>query len=149
MDKALEELERYLVSAIVHDLSDNTIKTAIQTIKELKEYKDLGLTVENIKEIDRLYSEQAKELMEYRKAEKEGLLLRLPCRIGETIYWINNWRRTYGDLKIDTEKAVGYRFDGEKMLIYLGVGKTGIFKETVFLTKSEAEAKLKELEGEE
>ncbi len=36
-------------------------------LEELKQYKAIGLTPDQLREIDKLYSEQAKELVEYRK----------------------------------------------------------------------------------
>ena len=43
------------------------LKTAISSMQELQLYKDTGLTPDQLREIDKLYSEQAKELGEYRK----------------------------------------------------------------------------------
>ena len=52
----------------------------ISAAKKLAEYEDLELTPEQIKEIDKIYSEQAKELGEYKKI--------LPCKMGDTLYFI-------------------------------------------------------------
>lgn len=54
--------------------------------KKLREYEELELTPEQIREMDRIYSEQAKELAQYKNAEKEGLLLKLPCKRGDIVY---------------------------------------------------------------
>lgn len=43
------------------------LKTAISAMQELQLYKDTGLTPDQLREIDKLYSEQAKELSEYKK----------------------------------------------------------------------------------
>ena len=43
------------------------LKTAISSMQELQLYKDTGLTPDQLREIDKLYSEQAKELGEYRE----------------------------------------------------------------------------------
>ena len=40
---------------------------AISAMQELQLYKDTGLTPDQLREIDKLYSEQAKELGEYKK----------------------------------------------------------------------------------
>lgn len=43
------------------------LNVAISAMQELQLYKDTGLTPDQLREIDKLYSEQAKELGEYRK----------------------------------------------------------------------------------
>lgn len=81
-----------------------------------------------------LTSEIYKRLMEYEDEEEQGLLLRLPCKVGETVY-----RLQYVD---DWEKPGFFT---------LGVAETTFsiyllseFGKTVFLTREEAEAALKE-----
>ena len=78
----------------------------------LAEYEDLGLTPEQLIEVDRLYAEKCKELTElqrsylsglelakiwaeleklkeYRNLEEQGLILRVPqIKKGKTLYWI-------------------------------------------------------------
>ena len=86
-----------------------------------------------------------KELREYKQLEEQGLLLRLPCKVGDTLYrLVPNLYREYVEIKIAqfvinkngiyfiTDKGVSWSADK--------IGKT------VFLTKSEAEQKLKEME---
>jgi len=74
-----------------------------------------------------------KELQELRDAEENGLLVRLPCKLGTFVYGISS-ERGKDDLNV-------YRtFFGYKDIDQLG--------KTVFFTKAEAEAKLKEMEGE-
>ncbi len=78
----------------------------------LAEYEDTGLTPEQIREIDRLYSEKCKELVEinknyltglelaniavamnelrrYKDLEEEGKLIELPCAVGDKIWDID------------------------------------------------------------
>lgn len=78
----------------------------------LAEYEDIGLLPEQIKEIDKLYTEKCEELAkiqkenlsgielvqiyaelrkleEYRKLDEQGKLLRLPCAVGDTVYRIS------------------------------------------------------------
>lgn len=43
------------------------LNVAISAMQELQLYKDTGLTPDQLREIDKLYSEQAKELGEYKK----------------------------------------------------------------------------------
>ena len=42
----------------------------LEFLKELKQYRDTGLTPEQIREIDRLYAEKCRELAEVRDAGK-------------------------------------------------------------------------------
>jgi pantocin A family RiPP len=80
--------------------------------------------------------EVMRKLAEYEDLEEQGLLLKLPCKVGTTVYvigckyrngtfekWINTGKFNYSDL--------------EKL------------NNTVFLTKEEAEQELKRLEGAE
>lgn len=110
-------------------------------LEELKKYRDTNLAPEQMLEIDKAFIEQAKELEELKKQLP-------PCKVGDSVYWVNNHYRTYGDYKIDEEKVGRLIFDGEDWIIDMGAPKDGAFGKTVFLTKAEAEAKLKEMEGE-
>ena len=86
------------------------------------------------------------KLGKYEDLEEQGRLVILPCKIGDTLYrLVPNLYRKYVEIKIAqfvinkngiyfiTDKGVSWSADK--------IGKT------VFLTKSEAEAKLKELRG--
>ncbi len=100
--------------------------------------KEYGSSQYKLNNIDVV--EMAKELAELKKQLP-------PCKVGDTVHWVNNHYRTYGDYKIDEEKVERLIFDGEDWIIDMGAPKDGIFGKTVFLTKEEAEAKLKEMEG--
>ena len=104
-----------------------------EMIEKLVAYEDTGFTLEQVVEM-------AKELAELKKQLP-------PCKVGNTVHWVNNHYRTYGDYKIDEEKVERLIFDGEDWGADMGGPKDGVFGETVFLTKEEAEAKLKEMEG--
>lgn len=62
-------------------------------IWKLKDYEETGLDPETLKEIDKLYLEKCEEVNRI-KAELErlkehghsGLLFRLPCKVGDTVY---------------------------------------------------------------
>ena len=86
------------------------------------------------------------KLGEYEDLEEQGRLVILPCKVGDMLYrLVPNLYREYVEIKIAqfvinkngiyfiTDKGVSWSADK--------IGKT------VFLTKSEAEAKLKELRG--
>lgn len=93
-----------------------------------------------------------KKLAEYEDLEEQGRLVKLPCKVGDTVYGINTDRNIVSALKIISVKIYSYAIYFNYQLI------DGIYKnivsftdfdigKTVFLTRSEAEAKLKELKG--
>ena len=91
------------------------------------------------------------KLAEYEDAEEQGLLLRLPCHIGDIVYEPTN-RGTINEYRIIGIKEEAYalwiEWKLEKGFIYqsiYGVETSDIGK-TVFLTREEAEQKLKEME---
>lgn len=72
------------------------------------------------------------QLKEYQQLEKQGRLIKLPCKVGDDVYYI---------LGIPNETPCTI----DKCTFDLSdINKIG---KTLFLTKSEAEAKLKELRG--
>ena len=98
-------------------------------------------------------------LADYEDAEEQGLLLRLPCKVGDMAYVIINGARVYemevmaiypfGVFYEDEEKEISRVYnlylDGNvyyKRCTFYDIGKT------VFLTKEEAEQKLTEMKGE-
>lgn len=110
------------------------------------------------------------KLGKYEDAEEQGLLLRLPCKVGDAVYLIdkdeNNrlqvyegkWRRVSlvqtsknssfelcGEISYDIHDC--FYNDGRTMEqgMYVGQESTRIGK-VVFLTREEAEVKLKEME---
>lgn len=71
-----------------------------------------------------------KDYLKYRKLEEQGLLLKLPCPIGTTVYAIYDNKVTKGALI--RQSSICFLDD---------------FGKKVFLTKEEAEQKLKEMES--
>lgn len=108
---------------------------------------DLDITCERseIKKILKV----AEKLKDYEDAEEQGLLLRLPCKVGDNIYII----KPYG---IEEASITGISeaddIDCFCFEIYIDPDCHEIialeeFNDTWFLTEAEAEAKLKEMEG--
>lgn len=101
-------------------------------------------------EIDAVY----RKLKDYEDAEEQGLLLRLPCKVGDTVYFAHHGRVISSEVL-----SVKYHAEAENYGVFirerLTVDVEGISAEidfcdigkTVFLTREEAEAKLKEMEG--
>ena len=83
------------------------------------------------------------KLGKYEELEEQGRLVILPCKVGDTVYKVNKASRKVTQHKVrevEDEQVVFENYD------YCSFNRFG---KTVFLTKSEAEAKLKELRGEE
>lgn len=75
------------------------------------------------------------KLAAYEQAEEMGLLIRLPCKVGDTVYHIAGRRI----LEVENVNL---------FFLLLSVAE-GRFGKTVFLTFDEVEAKLAEMEGAE
>lgn len=98
-------------------------------------------------------------LADYEDAEEQGLLVRLPCKVGDTVWF--HWkcsdettivhRATVKEICIGTymlKTSIKYKVEplgyaGRNRIYY-----TSDFGFCVFLTKEEAESKLKEMESE-
>ena len=91
-------------------------------------------------------------LKEYEDLDEQGLLLRLPCKVGSTLYQL-------GYSSINEYKVIGLCFDiHHNKWMYEVAYETGFewhktvcdfnhIGKTVFLTQAEAEQKLKEMES--
>ena len=91
---------------------------------------------------------------EYQHLEEQGRLLKLPCKVGDTVYFAHHDRAISSEVlsvKYHAEAENHGVFIRERLTIDVeGVSAEidfGNIGKTVFLTKSEAEAKLKELRG--
>ena len=105
------------------------------------------------------YVTASEKLCEYEDAEEQGLLLRLPCKVGDTV-WDNDYGKpcaytitgfSFGTGEDYIDEPVSLR---EVVCYYSNYSGsiTGSFAvseigKTLFLTKEEAEQKLKEMES--
>ena len=90
-------------------------------------------------------------LGKYEDAEEQGLLLRLPCKVGDTVFKPNPiTKKEIVKIKIEsifiTESKVNISGHTIKMK-YSFCCSPSDFGKTVFLTRAEAEQKLKEMES--
>ena len=92
---------------------------------------------------DELLLEIANRLAEYEDMEEQGLLVRLPCKVGDTIYRcgdpikkIYEWQIAYVEVYEDETVFVD---DSDNTFVEADIGKT------VFLTHEEAERALEEV----
>ena len=96
------------------------------------------------------------KLAQYEELEEQGLLLRLPCKVGDTVYYISEgfiepctveaiFLADYTDKDGNCSYMAEIHFDREDCpyvsteIYFTDIGKT------VFLTKAEAEKKLNEM----
>ena len=91
--------------------------------------------------------EMIKKLARYEDLEEQGRLIELPCKVGDTVYFVSNIGCGFiGDCikPCDGCNYAEYRIE----VLNFEILDYGFLGETVFLTKEEAEAKLAELKGE-
>lgn len=107
------------------------------------------------------------KLSAYEDAQEQGLLLRLTCKVGDTVYVVTSPFNVFDDIEYDENmkdevyeayvSSVSFYESGEQYRIYSKVTNHFIgayfrecdFGKTVFFTQEEAEAKLEEMEGAE
>lgn len=95
------------------------------TIKTKDGYERQSIRTKNQQLIDKL--------AEYEDLEKQSRLIKLPCKVGDTVYHVVQGRI------VEVSNV-------DLFFLLLSVVENR-FNNSVFLTKSEAEAKLKELRG--
>ena len=119
---------------LTHRYMDGIAWVSLNLVSKMGEYECVGLPIT--------------KLATYEDAEEQGLLLRLPCKVGDNIYII----KPYG---IEEASITGISeaddIDCFCFEIYIDPDCHEIialeeFNDTWFLTKEEAEAKLKEME---
>lgn len=141
-----EKAEEYKYRASFFE-SDNPMNKAC--IKVAKDHEQLAEWFEKSKE--------------YQQLEEQGRLVKLPCKVGNTVYVVTSPFNVFDDIEYDENmkeevyesyvSSVSFYECGEQYRIYAKATKHFIgayfrecdFGKTVFLTKSEAEARLKEL----
>lgn len=151
-----------------------TLEEAIVHAKEVAEKNYRGADFESIDSVDNdiktncikcaeeheQLAEWLKELRSYKGLEEQGLLVRLPCKVGDTV-----WDNDFGYPESYEIKAFSYGYcdsyvepDIEDEIIFYyenythSISITGTFPmseigKTVFLTREEAEKKLEEMKN--
>ena len=84
-------------------------------------------------------------LEEYEDLEEQGLMLKLPCKVGDTVYRIIKEFHTRIN-KIISGKVYRIALTDIEMQIFIGKWQSkGIYGKTVFLTQAEAEEALRKM----
>ena len=131
--------------------------------ERLKQFEDAVQTPEKAawakKTIEMAFSDDTSEverLRELYKADKEGRVVVLPCKVGDTVYMIERIFDIDNGVcdEICARKVIGHGGNNLNKLWLIGSG--GIcnvsiflseFGKTVFLTRAEAERALQKMEG--
>lgn len=104
-------------------------------------------------------------LASYEDLEEQGLLVRLPCKVGDTVWVVTSPINVFGYDEYDGDaeyevyesflSSVSYYASGEQFRIYAKVTNSFIvayfrecdFGESIFLTREDAEKKLEEMKN--
>ena len=91
------------------------------------------------------------KLAEYEDLEEQGLLLKLPCNIGDVVYYFKRLNDGKNTIVIKEFKIHMFSFTNSGLFIidhFRHSICTDLLNETVFLTKAEAEEALAKMEKE-
>lgn len=95
------------------------------------------------------YEKILQRLGEYEDAEEQGLLLRLPCAIGTTVYDIKWWDEKSESVLVEGKKYFRriqkHKVSKSKFSLF----DIDCFGKEVFLTREEAESALERMKGEQ
>jgi hypothetical protein len=138
----------------------------VQMADRLAAYEDTGLTPEEIKApftedtminlAAQALGVEPSRLRELAEADKDGRVVVLPCKVGDTVYMIERIFDIDNGVcdEICARKVIGHGGNNLNQLWLVGSG--GIcnayifvseFGKTVFLTREEAERAIQEMEG--
>lgn len=151
--KAIEDIEKFIENpdrAVVNDEFVESLKLAVEKLKEVKQMERLterydvtpdGESDVWVKQHD--YISAARKLCDYEDLEEQGLLVRLPCPIGTTVWDICG-------MDIRENVVSGLEYDkGGKWFLWANENEClGELNVLVFLNREEAENKLEELKNE-
>lgn len=153
-DYDLDIDSRQLVRNLMKDMCDEDLSDLSD--EEFDEYMGSMLSIELDSKIGLLalfyrnlwaMANLRETLKKYEDLEEQGRLIKLPCKIGTEVYDITWWDNVQE--KVVVKGKVYCRTVHKHKVTKLPFTYSDIdnFGKTVFLTKSEAEAKLKELRG--
>lgn len=150
-------MERLINSGTKEAKPDVTISEALKKLAEYEDFEEIFRSKMTDDACDFLKDKEefakwldrnkwiAKKCDEYARAEEQGKLLKLPCSLGDMVYRIIKEFNT-GMKKIISGKVYRIALTDAEMQIFIDKWQSkGIFGKTVFLTREEAEAALKEL----
>ena len=123
--------------------------------ERLKAYEDAGLSPQacaNAREIEDTLSGcdySISRMVELMKADKDGRVLILPCKVGDMAYWVHNGVITGCHVyRIQVNRKGTFVFL-KSTISHGGFRTDACLGKTVFLSHKEAEKALQEMEGKE
>ena len=149
-ERVVKQIERLTLEEAIK-YTKEAVKTyraeATYNFPELKEHYDNCLKCANQHD---LLAEWLEELKSYKEAEKQGLLVRLPCKVGDIVYVPT--RNFVSELRIIIISVdmhgtyFGWMLNSGIYPNLNGFSRSKLGK-TVFLTREEAEKKLEEMQN--
>ena len=135
-----EDLEEQIMKKFAGCIDIKTILDSFCAFYDMEE------TNEELAQCTLLTNEDVLKYRQWKDAEEQGLILRLPCKVGDTLWWVD----AFGDL---CSSAVNSMFveqgiDGIVIETWVCNVNGKEIGKTAFLTKEEAEAALARMEGE-
>lgn len=142
------------------ECQDDNCKLMYDVCKKLSEYEEIG-TPEELKELKEhgaftgvelaQIAEMQKELKKYKAAEEQGLLVRLPCKVGDIVYRIVAVAN-HSVIPMNVLEIHFLCYNNERAVMFSTIGDMGEscyrsedIGEIVFLTREGAEKKLREM----
>lgn len=131
---------------------EETIKTAESLMKAEKDMFKWDV-LRHLRDFAIKYREHLKE---YQQIEEQGRIVKLPCKVGDTVYYFEGgYYKNIKDWEIVPIKVTEFNIkvnrSGKLMPLAMIANGTrypmSSIGKTVFLTKAEAEKKLKEMEN--
>ena len=127
--------------------------TQKQVWERLKAYEDAGLSPQacaearEIEETISSYDYSISRMVELMKADKDGRVLILPCKVGDMAYWVHNGVITGCHVyRIQVNRKGTFVFP-KSTISHGGFRIDACLGKTVFLSREEAEKALQEMEG--
>ena len=148
------EIRNYDENTQIEPIENDRVYINRQSLKLLDEYIEIG-SVYEFRRLKKESDEYFLKWLEYKKLEEQGLLLRLPCKVGDTAYCLSRTYLTNVDKWIHeiVEVEVDSFVLDTKLLANVSIhirgdrfGKTLTPYKSLFFTKEEAEQALAEME---
>lgn len=142
-------MERLTIDKVIEHCERNVDRHEKTMSRECFETKDMDSWFMKEYWEHRQVAKWLKELKQYKEAEEQGLLLKLPCKVGDKVWWLNGKFLMECEIvtfAVDEDGVsfahIRYLYEKEHNRYYghnLDIEKLGI---TWFLTKEEAEQAL-------
>lgn len=117
-----------------------------ECMAKLAAYEDTGFEPEQVKQLNDAFKNSQKklekafdDLLAYKDLEEQGLLIKLPCKIGDRVFSNHNPHSTKGDKVTQIKINRG----GLHFKTWWGYFHISDIEKTVFLTREKAEKALK------